>query len=226
MENSAPICRLSAANCKPAFLRPSFTTTSIDIVGAPTFLSLAPPLSFFRIFLNLKLPTDNLKQPNPNHSRTSETFARKSNYSRTFAKTGGGSYLHGNVSTICRRADNFSTLHWQKRSFLQRPCYDSCRDRHCPKCQSLARARIQLARSKNSWLSSSRSGVVLPHSKPFAVSQAPCSLPWPSPPQTPQYSASCSFLSLPTARPLDVDSHSPIKTHSTRTLQRFSPIHF
>jgi hypothetical protein len=108
----------------------------------------------------------------------------------------------------------------------ERPCYDSCRDRHCPKCQSLARARIQLARSKNSWLSSSRSGVVLPHSKPFAVSQAPCSLPWPSPPQTPQYSASCSFLSLPTARPLDVDSHSPIKTHSTHTLQRFSPIHF
>jgi hypothetical protein len=22
----------------------------------------------------------------------------------------------------------------------ERPCYDSCRDRHCPKCQSLARA--------------------------------------------------------------------------------------
>src|SRR5260370_31078291 len=23
----------------------------------------------------------------------------------------------------------------------ERPCYDSCRDRHCPKCQSLARAQ-------------------------------------------------------------------------------------
>src|SRR5208337_2458608 len=28
---------LSAVNCKPAFLTPAFTTTSIDIVGAPTF---------------------------------------------------------------------------------------------------------------------------------------------------------------------------------------------
>jgi hypothetical protein len=37
LENSAPNCRLSAVNCKPAFLRPAFTTTSIDIVGAPTF---------------------------------------------------------------------------------------------------------------------------------------------------------------------------------------------
>jgi len=27
-------------NCKPAFLTPAFTTTSIAIVGAPTFLSL------------------------------------------------------------------------------------------------------------------------------------------------------------------------------------------
>jgi len=47
-----------------SFLRPAFTTTSIAIVGAPTFLSLAPPLSFFPIFLNLKLTTDNLKLTN------------------------------------------------------------------------------------------------------------------------------------------------------------------
>ena len=64
-------------NCKRAFLRPLFTSTLSDIVGAPTFLSLAPPLSFFRILLNLKLTTDHLKLPKPNHSRT-------------YAKSGGG----------------------------------------------------------------------------------------------------------------------------------------
>src|SRR5208282_3191576 len=43
---------------------------------------------------------------NSNHSRTSAAFARKSNHSRTYAKTGGwGSYRYGNVSQICRRAD-------------------------------------------------------------------------------------------------------------------------
>jgi len=43
---------------------------------------------------------------NSNHSPTSAAFARKSNHSRTYAKTGGwGSYRHSNVSKICRRAD-------------------------------------------------------------------------------------------------------------------------
>jgi hypothetical protein len=37
LKNSAPNSRLSAVNGKPAFLRPAFTITSIDIVGAPTF---------------------------------------------------------------------------------------------------------------------------------------------------------------------------------------------
>ena len=72
-----------------AFLTPAFTTTSIAIVGAPTFWSPATPLSFFRVLLNLKLTTENLELPKSNHSRTSEVFARKSNYSRTYAKTRG-----------------------------------------------------------------------------------------------------------------------------------------
>jgi hypothetical protein len=124
-------------NCKPAFLTPAFTTTSITIVGAPTFscpcrnavmrenfvdAGLQPrrlgltevrrlqelehdracrsrnstghpvkdahperarrggrvegSLRFFRIFLNLKLTTDHLE-------------LRKSNHSRTYAKTRG-----------------------------------------------------------------------------------------------------------------------------------------
>jgi hypothetical protein len=37
--------------------------------------------------------------PNSNHSRTSETFSRKSNYSRTYAKTGGWGCLLQNVQT-------------------------------------------------------------------------------------------------------------------------------
>src|SRR5208337_2140679 len=39
-ENSVPICQEPAVRCKRAFLTPSFTTTSIAIVGAPTFLRL------------------------------------------------------------------------------------------------------------------------------------------------------------------------------------------
>ena len=40
------------------------TSPLSEIVGAPTILSLAPPLSFFRILLNSKLTTDNLKLTN------------------------------------------------------------------------------------------------------------------------------------------------------------------
>ena len=61
LENSAPICRLSATNCKPAFLSPAFTTTSIDIVGAPTFPFLHAPL---------------LKHPRPCHSEPRSLFER------------------------------------------------------------------------------------------------------------------------------------------------------
>jgi hypothetical protein len=37
LENSAPNCELSTVNCKLVLLTPAFTTTSINIVGAPTF---------------------------------------------------------------------------------------------------------------------------------------------------------------------------------------------
>jgi hypothetical protein len=96
--------RPSAVNCKPVFLRPSFTTTSIDIVGAPTFPFLHASrrsqerpaaeggryskfellfslFRFFGLFLNTKLTTDNLKLTNRNHSRTYEPFSCKSNHS-------------------------------------------------------------------------------------------------------------------------------------------------
>ena len=43
LEDSAPSCGLSTVNCKPALLSPSFTTTSIAIVGAPTFSSSRRP---------------------------------------------------------------------------------------------------------------------------------------------------------------------------------------
>ena len=95
-----------------AFLTPAFTTTSINIVGAPTFLTPAPALSLFRILLNLKLTTGHPVKDahperavrvegvlpslatNPNHSRTYAQVARKSNYSRTYAKTGGGVHVN------------------------------------------------------------------------------------------------------------------------------------
>ena len=95
-----------------AILTPAFTTTSINIVGAPTFLTPAPALSLFRILLNLKLTTGHPVKDahperavrvegvlpslatNPNHSRTYAQVARKSNYSRTSAKTGGGVHVN------------------------------------------------------------------------------------------------------------------------------------
>ena len=40
------------------------TSPLSEIVGAPTFLSLAPPLSFFRILLNSRLTTNNSKLTN------------------------------------------------------------------------------------------------------------------------------------------------------------------
>src|SRR5258705_304788 len=67
--------------------------------------------------------------------------------------------------------------------------------------------QIQLVLAKNSRPLSSRSGVVPQHAKPIAISPAPPIWPRASPPNTPQDGATCSFLSLPTARLLDVDSH-------------------
>jgi hypothetical protein len=88
------------------------------------------------------------------------------------------------------------------------------------------RAQIQLLLAKNSRPSSFRRGVIPQHAKPIAISPAPPIWPPANLPNTPQHSAPCSFLSLPTARPLDVDSHPPIKTHRTHASQRFSPKHF
>src|SRR5208337_4385538 len=71
---------VSTVNCKRALLGPVFTTTSINIVGEPTFLCLALPLSFFRILLNLKLTTYHQKLLNSNYTRTHERVDRKYKY--------------------------------------------------------------------------------------------------------------------------------------------------
>src|SRR5271165_1422691 len=41
---------------------------------------------------------------------------------------------------VCRTAALGGHLEHCDSCPFERPCYDSCRDRHCPKCQSLARA--------------------------------------------------------------------------------------
>ena len=41
---------------------------------------------------------------------------------------------------VCRTAALGGHLERCDSCAYERPCYDSCRDRHCPKCQSLARA--------------------------------------------------------------------------------------
>ncbi len=85
----------SAVNCKPAFLTPAVTATSIAIVGAPTFLSPAPPLSSFRLLLNLKLGIRRrmpiLSEPAAadEPKDLSGHSPPKSNHSRTSAKTRG-----------------------------------------------------------------------------------------------------------------------------------------
>ena len=42
---------------------------------------------------------------------------------------------------VCRTAALGGHLERCDSCPYERPCYDSCRDRHCPKCQSLARAK-------------------------------------------------------------------------------------
>jgi len=96
---------------------PMCTTESSGIVGAPTFLSLHTigrsqkrPASERGPCTSFELSTGHPAKdahpervaraegslqsfsPNSNHSRTSRKFARKSNDSRTYAKTGGGAY--------------------------------------------------------------------------------------------------------------------------------------
>src|SRR6266446_9521601 len=43
---------------------------------------------------------------------------------------------------VCRTAALGGHLERCDSCPYERPCYDSCRDRHCPKCQSLARAEM------------------------------------------------------------------------------------
>jgi hypothetical protein len=53
------------------------------------------------------------------------------------------STAQGRVMTaieVCRTAALGGHLERCDSCPYERPCYDSCRDRHCPKCQSLARA--------------------------------------------------------------------------------------
>ncbi len=100
----------------PVVPAPIFTTTSRIHVGAPTILfrertTASQQFPDRRAMLSsncalLTVDCELLFSPNSNHSRTYEPGSRKSNYSRTYAKQGGGGrYLSGNVSEICRRAD-------------------------------------------------------------------------------------------------------------------------
>jgi hypothetical protein len=115
-----------------AFLTPAFTTTSINIVGAPTFPFLHTSARLQERFASLlrrasrgdpfQPSTFNFEppfSPKSSYSRTSERLARKPNHSRTYAKTGGWGaqkvfscnsfvfYHHVNhyVKYNCRRAD-------------------------------------------------------------------------------------------------------------------------
>jgi len=88
------------------------------------------------------------------------------------------------------------------------------------------RVRIQVALSKISRPSSRSNGVVSCHSEPYAVCRGPRILPYAGLQKIPNHSVPSASPPLPTACSLHVAFHSPIKTHSTDTLQRFSPIHF
>src|SRR5437016_3224189 len=66
---------------------------------------------------------------------------------------------------VCRTAALGGHLEHCDSCAYERPCYDSCRDRHCPKCQSLARAEW-VEKRKAEILPTpflfARTGVVLP----------------------------------------------------------------
>ncbi len=119
----SPLSPIIPAPLATAALRvvpaPIFTTTSSIHVGAPTILFREPTTASQQFpdrralfFPNCALLTGScelLFSPKSNYSRTYAMVARKSNYSRTYAKQGVGvGYLNGNVSKICRRADNFA----------------------------------------------------------------------------------------------------------------------
>jgi len=129
----SPIIPAPLATAAPRVVPAPIVTTTLSIhVGAPTFLyrerattnqqiadrdaALSPNCQL------LTVDCDLFFSPKSNHSRTSTRLARKSNYSRTYAKTGGWGCLPQDVPAYnsfvffhcvnysvtynCRRADN------------------------------------------------------------------------------------------------------------------------
>jgi len=87
-------------------------------------------------------------------------------------------------------------------------------------------ARLHIALSKNSKPSSQRDRLVLRSSELFAVSQESHILPCVGSLKSLLLQRTKLISTITYRLLLFVVSVSPIKTHSTRTLQRFSPIHF
>ena len=84
----------------------------------------------------------------------------------------------------------------------------------------------QIVFSQNSKPASQWRRVVLRHLQVLAVSHGSHILLFASPEETLNRSPPGSFLPLPTVCALFTVPDSPIKTHSTGTFQRFSPMHF
>ena|SRR5208282_318894 len=146
-------------NCKPIPIKPPFTRELIEYVGAPTFLILwaneksqNPPASEGGLYKNFQplsslfsvphfqLLTFNFEptfSPNSNYSRTSETSSRKSNHSRTYAKTRGWGCLPQNVfspnSFVFFRCVNY-ILNYMHNHIVGAPTFATLRTKkHSPR---------------------------------------------------------------------------------------------
>jgi hypothetical protein len=89
---SSPSCQISAKNAKSDNITLCLSIIVSNNVGAPTFFCGDRTTKNQQLMDRGKVFSSNgglLFSPNPNHSRTSETFSRKSNHSRTYAKTRG-----------------------------------------------------------------------------------------------------------------------------------------
>src|SRR5215831_13510701 len=108
---------------------------------------------------------------------------------------------------LCRTAALGGHLEQCDSCGHQRPAYHSCRNRHCPKCQSLARAK---------WLQD-RQAELLPVE--YSTSSSPCRkrLP-PSPIRTKRWSTAFSFVPRP--RPC---APSPLIPNTSARKSVFSP---
>ena len=87
-------------------------------------------------------------------------------------------------------------------------------------------ARLRIGLTKNSKPSSQRNRFVSRSSEQLAGSQVFCILPSVGPRNSPHRSPPASFQHLPAASALFDLSISAIKTHTSDTEQRFSPMHF